>query len=644
MSGGPDVSSFIIGTAGHIDHGKTSLVKALTGVETDRLKEERERGISIDLGFAHLDLPGGLTAGVIDVPGHERFIRNMLAGAHGIDLVLFTVAADDGVMPQTEEHLDILHVLGVEQAIFVITKIDLADAARVREVAEEIEILSDGTAFEHSSIVRFSAITGEGLDELRSRIVDMLSTRRARRADGYFRMPVDRAFHLQGHGLVVTGTAISGAVTPGEHVRALPGDGSFRVRTIQVHDHQVAVATQGQRVALNVSGTGKTTVERGDAICHERLTRVTERFDAFLQVRLSVSATVENHQRVRVHVGTAERMGRVVVLGTEETLATRESAYCQIVLDHPIHALRGDRFVIRDETAQRTLGGGVVVQPWARKHRRREPDLQQRLRTLHLGDVPEAAEAFIADASEFAVPFDDLVQLFNLRDDLLAARLDGLASLVIMNLEAMRFVTTAQRAAKFQADVLAALGTHHAGHPLASGMDIEEARLRLRWRIAPRLFRHLIERLESAGVLVREDHYVRMPGHRIRIEASDQALIDAVAAILSQGTVTPADIKDLETQTGTARGELIELLAVMERQGTIVRIGSEIYALRRSIEEMARMVREFFVRNDVLTPAAFRDLFGTSRKYAIPLLEYLDREGVTVRAGEGRTLRSHHRT
>lgn len=639
MSGADSTSSFIIGTAGHIDHGKTSLVKALTGIETDRLKEEKERGISIELGFAHLDLPGGATAGLIDVPGHERFIRNMLAGAHGIDLVLFVVAADDGVMPQTEEHFDILHLLGVEQAIFVITKADLVDAARVRDVAEQIEILSDGTPFEHAPIVPFSSVTDAGLDELRSHIATLLAARRARATEGYFRLPVDRAFSLQGHGLVVTGTAISGIVRSGAHVRALPGDVAFRVRGIQVHDHPVDSATQGQRVALNLSDTGGAAVERGDVICDEALARVTQRFDAFLQLRWSVPAKIENHQRLRVHVGTAERLGRVVLLGSRQTLSTKESAYCQIVLDRPIHTLRGDRFVIRDATAQRTLGGGVVIHPWARRHARRAADLQATLHAFHLGSIGEAAEAFVTDAPEFAVSLGDLRQFFNLREELLAERLAGAKALVLISIEAERFVTTAQRIDDFRTGIVAALRSYHESHPVATGMGMEETRATLPWNVTPRLFRHLIEQLDSERVLVREEHYLRLPKHRIKIGAKDQVLIERIAAVLDAGRLEPTDLNGIEAQTSSPRGKLIEVLAIMERQGKVVRVATDIFALRSTLDELIRMVREFLAHTAVMTPATFRDLIHTSRKYAIPLLEYLDRSGVTIRVGEGRVLK-----
>src|ERR1043166_7484454 len=362
---------YIIGTAGQIDRGKAGLIKALTGEDTDRLKEEKERGISIDLGFAHFDLPDGTQAGIVDVPGHERFIRNTLAGAHGIDLVLFTVAADDGVMPQTEEHLDIVHLLGVKQAIFVVTKADLVSPARIRDVEEEIGILTFGTALENSPMIPFSAVTGEGLAHVREEIIRRLQQVGRTAPKGYFRLPVDRAFILQGHGVVVTGTAQSGSVKTGDHLRALPGNQTFRVRSIQVHNRAMEAAGWGQRVALNLAGLEKAAVERGHVICHEKLTRTTERFDAWLEVRPAAVKGIKNHQRVRIHfgnherarihLGPAERLEKLILLGSKNKLEPKESGFCQIVLSEPLLALRGDRFIGPDEPGRRPPRAGRVA-------------------------------------------------------------------------------------------------------------------------------------------------------------------------------------------------------------------------------------------------------------------------------------------
>ena len=400
----------IIGTAGHIDHGKTSLIKALTGQETDRLKEEKERGISIDLGFAYLDLANGERAGIVDVPGHERFIRNMLAGAQGIDLVLFTVAADDSVMPQTEEHLDILHFLGVQKGVFAITKADMVEAKRLAEVAEEIEILTLDTTLEGSPVIPVSSVTGLGVEELRQAITAQLSAYERPPLPGYFRLPVDRAFVMKGHGVVVTGTALSGTVTEGENVRILPGGEEVRIRSIQVHGQPVKEARWGQRVALNLSGTEKSEVSRGHLICHPKVTLTTTRFDAFVEIRPGARREIENHERTRVHMGTSEVMAKIIILDGREVLPPKSKAYCQVVLEEPLTVLRGDRFILRNQTAQRTIGGGEVINPFAHRHRRSETAISEQLTRLRTPDLTVACRAYLEAQGDFACSLETVYQ------------------------------------------------------------------------------------------------------------------------------------------------------------------------------------------------------------------------------------------
>src|SRR6266567_9622402 len=366
---------YIIGTAGHIDHGKTSLIKALTGTDTDRLKEEKERGISIDLGFAHFDLPDGSSAGIVDVPGHERFIKNMLAGAHGIDL-------------------------------FVITKADLVPPARIAEVEEEIEILTLGTTLEDSPKIAVSSITGQGVGELKDRIAQILRSHTKPAPNGYFRLPVDRAFVLQGHGVVVTGTALSGEVRVGEQVRCLPGNHLFRVRSLQVHGKSVDSAGWGQRVAMNLTGPERADIARGHVICHEKISLVTDRFDAYLEVRPAAAKGIKNHQRVRIHLGTAERLGKIVILSAAEKIEPKQLAYCQITIAESLPALRNDHFIVRDETAQKTLAGGFVINPWAKRHKRGERELPSRLEALHRGDLTRLTETFLDESESFALPIE----------------------------------------------------------------------------------------------------------------------------------------------------------------------------------------------------------------------------------------------
>ncbi|MBI2827794.1 MAG: selenocysteine-specific translation elongation factor [Acidobacteria bacterium] len=635
---------FIVGTAGHIDHGKTSLIKALTGQDTDRLKEEKERGISIDLGFAHLDLDDGTSAGVIDVPGHERFIRNMLAGAHGIDLVLFTVAADDGVMPQTVEHLDILHLLGVSHAIFVITKIDLVSAARVAEVEEEIRILVAGTSLEHSAVMPFSFTSGEGLEQLRSRIAQVLQSIKKAPPRGYFRLPVDRVFVLQGHGVVVTGTALQGEVKTGDRIRCLPGDQLFRVRSLQVHGQPVSSATWGQRLALNLTGQEKPSIERGDVLCHEQLTLTSDRFDASLDVRLSADGGVKNHQRVRIHLGTAERLGKVIVLGSQDLVAPGRTAFCQIVISEPLVALRGDHFIIRDETAQRTLGGGIVLHPWPPAHKRREPGLEVKLKTLQAGPPAAVAELFLDERDEFAVPIAPLHQFLNLRSEQALAELRDVPAIKVVTLEGEDVFTTERKWNGLKQALLAALRAFHSTHPLVAGRDMEELRDKLPARVAPKVFRAFVERLETENAIAREGSLLRLPEHTITLRSDEQHGIDRIKALLGASPLMPPDLQQIERTTGIDRAKLIQVMRILERDRSVVRVGVDLFFLSGSLEGVTRTLREEFSERDEITPAMFRDRFNTTRKYAIPLLEYLDREGITVRVGDTRRLRAAQST
>lgn len=630
----------IIGTAGHIDHGKTSLIKALTGKDTDRLKEEKERGISIDLGFAHLALPDGTEAGIVDVPGHERFIRNMLAGAHGIDLVLFTVAADDGVMPQTEEHLDIVHLLGVRTALFVITKVDLVSEARVREVEEEIEILTFETALEGSPVVPFSAVSGAGLEQVRNGIFDRLGSIHRPAPSGFFRLPVDRVFVLQGHGVIVTGTALAGEVRTGDHVHAVPGGQKFRVRSIQVHGQSVKAAGWGQRVALNLTGQERGALERGHMICHEELTLVSTRFDAHLEVRPAAARGIRNHQRVRIHLGTAERMGKLIFLGDTEKVEPRDTVYCQALLTEPLLVMRGDHFIVRDETAQRTLGGGEIVDPRAPRHRRREKDIEQRLRTLHRGHTPALIRGFLDGDPSLATGVDSICQFLNLKREETRGWLERTERLRSFDSERERVYTTEDKWNGFRERLRSTLEAFHRDHPLAPGMDLEEVRVRLAAGVSVRLFRDLTDLLAAEGACVRDGNHLRLPSHRVELGARDKSLSGKITSALARTPLTPPYLKEVEKALGVERPRLNEVIRVMERQGEIVRVTTELYYLKDSIDRIKADLYSYFENHEEMSAATFRDILQSSRKYTIPVLEHFDRTGVTVRVGDVRKLKT----
>jgi selenocysteine-specific elongation factor len=633
---------WIIGTAGHIDHGKTSLVKALTGQDTDRLKEEKERGISIDLGFAHLDLPDGTRAGVVDVPGHERFIRNMLAGAHGIDLVLFTVAADDGVMPQTEEHLDIVHLLGVSRAIFVVTKTDLASKTRINEVTDEIRVLIAASLLEGSPIVPFSFVTGEGLEPLRELIADRLRAGAKAPSDGYFRLPVDRAFASPGHGLIVTGTAVSGEVRVGDKVRCLPRGELLRVRGVEVHNHPVDVARSGQRIALSLSGSNDAAIARGDVVCHEKITLACDRFDARLEIRPTAKNGIKNHQHVRVYIGTAERLGTVIPLGSPvnpPSIGAGETAYCQIAVSEPLHVLRGDHFVLRNETGQRTLGGGVVMVPAASKHKRSDPSLLDKLRAFDRGDDLALAEALIGEAGDFAIPLAWLAQLMNRREDAVRERLQESKAVRAFSVEGDTQYALERDCRRIEASLLETLKAWHADHPLSQGMDMEEARASLPVRVSLKTFRLLIQDFENDWALVREGSLLRLPDHRVEVPAGDVSVVERIKARLGSTRLAPPDVRRLAEELGVERSKLAELLRAMEKQRTIVMVTADLYFHGEAIDWLRDDLARQLSTAESITAGEFRDRYQTTRKYAIPLLEYFDREGLTVRMGDVRRLK-----
>ena len=630
----------IIGTAGHIDHGKTSLVRALTGQETDRLKEERERGISIDLGFAHFDLDDGVRAGVVDVPGHERFIKNMLAGAHGMDLVLFTVAADDGVMPQTEEHLDILHLLGVRRGIFVVTKCDLVDAARVAAVREEIEILALDSTLEGAPIVAVSTVTGEGFDVLRATMAAQLRAPAPPAPAGPFRLPVDRAFVMHGHGVVVTGTAIAGTVHEGDRVRVLPGADVARVRNLQVHGVPVGEARHGQRVAMNLAGVERSDLGRGFVVCDERLQRTTARLDAWVEVRPGARRPVVSHGRVRVHVGTAEVLGKAVLLDAREALGPRDAGWAQIVLQEAVPALRGDRFVLRDETARWTLGGGVVVNPFADRHRRDEAALVDHLTALRDGDPATACRTLLAVMPDFACDRDAIALALTLEAAQVPRLLAGVPDVLpIPDAKHPEAWTTAEKWERVVAAILGHVATAHREHPTEAGVEMERVRSQLPLEVDTKAFRWCIERLAAGRRIVRDDSLLRLPTHQVSLGTEARALGERLETLLAEGGFTPPDLRQLEEVLAVDRQTLLDVASVLEKEGRVVRIASDLYFAKAAVagaqERLAAHCRE----HGDITAAVFRDLIGASRKFAIAFLDWCDRTGVTTRVGDARRLR-----
>jgi selenocysteine-specific elongation factor len=631
----------IIGTAGHIDHGKTALVKALTGADTDRLPQERARGISIELGFAYLELPGGDRAGIVDVPGHERFIRQMLAGAQGFDLVLFVVAADDGVMPQTEEHFEICHLLGVRAGLFVVTKCDLVDETRIDDVRSEIEILAAGTPFEGVPVIAVSAHSGAGIESLREAIVERLTGLERPAQGGDFRMPVDRAFVLKGHGVVVTGTAAAGSIAPGEEIEIAPHATRARVREVQVHGSAVERAWAGQRVAVNLAGVDRTGVTRGDLLVTPGTHADTDRFDAAVEIRPSARRPVSSHDGIRLHVGTADVRGRIVWLGGRQEVAVRERGHAQIVLREPTVVFPGDRFVLRDETASRTLGGGVVLVARARRHGRRDTDIVARLRALEGGDDAERLRAFAGIVDGLGPTPEEAARGTGIPPDrvlAVAAADDELA--LVPEASDPQLLVLRERWDGYLAGMLAELSAFHEKHPKLGGMELERLRARPGFDLDARLFRSVVDGLVADGRIDRRGSRVMLPGHEASLSGKDEQLAAAVLSALHAEPATPPSVKQLPEHLGVAAERVAGVLGVLAERGDIVRVTSDLAFTKGALDEIERKLRAQLGRDGEITAAGFRDLISASRKYSIPLLDYFDRCGVTIRSGDLRRLRS----
>jgi selenocysteine-specific elongation factor len=636
------VTHAILGTAGHIDHGKTALIRALTGQETDRLKEERERGISIELGFAFFTLPDGTRAGVVDVPGHERFIRNMLAGAHGIDLVLFTIAADDGVMPQSEEHLDILHLLGTRRGIFVITKADLADAARIAEVRDEIELLAEGTTLEGAPVVAVSALTGAGMDDLRTEIVRGLEGFEARRATGIFRLPIDRSFAIKGHGAVVTGTAIGAEVRVGQKLRVLPAGDEVRVRAIQMHSEAVESAGRCQRVALNLAGAERLELRRGLVLADDKLDFATTRFDASLEIRPAAKRPVRANSRVRLFVATAETIGRVILLEDKTAIAPKERCLVQIVAEDPIVALGGDHFVIRDETNMRTLGGGVVLNPLGRRVRKPLERYRNNLASLRDSTASDALEAMIDLQESLALSPMRARQLLNVPEKEITTALKD-ARFIKLSVGDEEAFTTRAKWDALGHFALTTLKRHHAAEPLAAGLEMEAMRSQLPWEVGARTFRSIIDRLARETGIVRDDSVLRLPTHQVHLGGAAGEFGTQLLRALEAAAYQPPDLAQLAANLDRAPATVPQMrtvAAALEREGKIVKVATDLYFTRNAIDRACDVLSAFLSKHPEVTAATYRDLLGTSRKFAIALLDYFDHSGVTIRVGDARRLRA----
>ena len=616
----------VVGTAGHVDHGKSALVLALTGIEPDRLEEEKRRGMTIDLGFAHMDLPSGVRVGFVDVPGHERLIHNMLAGAAGFDAVILVVAADEGVMPQTREHLAILQFLRIPKGVVVLTKRDLVDDAWLELVEEDVREFVRGTFLEGAPIVAVSSKTGEGLPEL-IRVLDrVVAEGSSRPTDGPVRMPVDRSFHVSGFGTVVTGTLWSGRIRVDDELEILPQARAVRVRGIQSHGESVQEVRAGQRVALNLLGISKEEVRRGDAVASPGLLEVAMSLDVWLQI-LPGAPPLRHGERIRVYLGTAEATGRIALL-EEAAIRPGERGFAQIRLEEPIVAVRTDPFVIRRLSPPLTWGGGEVLDVNPPRHRRADPAVRARLQTLEAKDPAAVLNLVLQGARIQGATFLELVRRTGLRESVLGEELaraeqEGWAFGVRdrwVHVQAVREV---------EVRLVDALSAYHRTRPWRRGMPVGEwwTLVRLLAGPASELVR---ERLRDR--ILEEGGFVRLPEHRPRLTEAEAAARAQVRSWLERAGLEGPSRAEVASTLGRAAEVAVQSLL---DDGEVVELRGLLYSAK-ALERVERVVAEALRTRGELTVAALRDLLGTSRKYVLPLLEHFDTVGLTRRQGDVR--------
>jgi selenocysteine-specific elongation factor len=629
----------IVGTAGHIDHGKTALVKALTGIDADRLKEEKERGITIDIGFAHLALDPETTIGFIDVPGHERFIKNMLAGVGGIDLVMLVIAADESIMPQTREHLDICSLLRIKQGFTVLTKIDKVDGDIADLVEMEVREFLKGSFLEGSPILRISSKTGAGIPELTEMLRRTVVRARPKDTHDIFRLPVDRSFTMKGFGTVATGTLISGRVHKEQEVEILPVRRMTRVRGIQVHGRAAAEALAGQRTALNLQGIDVADVVRGMVLTEPGVFSPASMLDCYLELLPSAPGPIDLRKRIRFHTGTAELMGHVVLLG-QDRLRPGESGFAQIRLEEPAFALPGDRFIIRQYSPMITIGGGEILDAAATKHRYSDRSVVAKLKLFKDGDPDDALMALINDAGLAGIEASKLAARRGMVPERAHSRLLALAQKGLIRTVSENPATAVSASAfKAAADAAeAAIKKFHEANPLVQGIGREELRARMFGDASILVFNAVLEQLIAERKISVSQEIVQRFGRQVTLKGEqEQMRADLQERFRSLGLqVSSIDqvIDSLKLNRATAR----KIVQLMLKENTVVKISEEIVIDRGVLAKLVADVRALKSKTPKLGVSEFKDLTGVSRKYAIPLLEYLDRQRVTRRVGDERMI------
>ncbi len=629
----------ILGTAGHIDHGKTALIRALTGIDTDRLKEEKERGITIELGFAFLTLPQGQLVGIVDVPGHEKFVHHMVAGVAGIDLVALVIAADEGVMPQTKEHLDICSLLKVKKGLVVITKIDLVEPDWLELVEEDIREFLKGTFLEDAPVIKVSSVTKEGIPELIATLEKLVQEIPPKSIETLFRLPIDRVFTVRGFGTVVTGTTIGGRVKTGDSLMIYPQGIKTKARSIQVHGRDVEEAIGGQRTAINLQGIEKNKVARGSILAPPQSLIPSFMLDAQLEILPGCPKPIKNRTLVRLHLYTKEALAYLILLDKEE-LKPGEVGLVQFRIQEPVVALPGDRFIIRSYSPIITIGGGFVLHPAPSKHKRFKPEVIRDLKVLVSGDLPQKVLSLLHEARYKGLSMNTLKVYINASNKDLRKVLEELIAsnqIYCINHDKTIYVHSAFIKGLWD-KIVCFLQGFHKTYPLLLGIPKEELRTKLLPFISEELFDFLLKRMEEKGEIVIAQHRVRLGSHEIKLSQKDLQLKRAISQMFKEAAYTPPSPKEIAQKLGVEKEKVDHLLRLLTEEGKIVKIKENFFCDAQLLNQLKEQLIDYLKRHGSIAPADLKGLTHASRKFNIPLLEYFDRIKLTVRKGDKRVL------
>lgn len=634
------MKNIIIGTAGHIDHGKTTLIKALTGRDTDRLKEEKERGISIDLGFTYFDLPSGKRAGIVDVPGHEKFIKNMLAGVGGIDIVILVIAADEGVMPQTKEHLNILKLLQVKRGIIALTKADLVDKEWLDMITEQVGQTVKDTFLEDAPIIPVSSVSRKGLDELVEVIDKLTETGEDRDSISAFRLPIDRVFTVAGFGTIVTGTLLSGSIKEGDKVEIYPSKLESRIRSIQVHEKSVSQASAGQRVAVNIAGVKVEEIKRGDVMAKPGAMKPTMMIDARLEMLKDAPVAIDNRDRLRLYHGTSEVMCRVVLLDREE-LKAGESTFVQLRLEEQISCQKGDRFVIRFYSPMLTIGGGTVLEPNPPKRKRFKEEVIEELSIKEKGEPSEVVEQFLLQNSDKFLEKKQIAKQLGMDSESFDKILEELIrkdSTVKLRIGEESYFVHKKYLAAAGDELGKLLAQYHSKNPLRAGMSKEEIRSKLFEGVKPKLSDAVFGYFQDTGCIRLENQYIAKQDFHVAFTENQGRIRDMLLSKFGENRYNPPKLSDILAETKYDKNQVQMVFNALIDMGHLVRLDEDIAFVAEAYSKAIALVKDFIINNGSIQLGQFRDLLGTSRKYAMALLDSFDQAKITKRVEDKRIL------